>query len=121
MPIVKLFNNYCNCAKSLYYSKLFVSSVNMGVAFFQIGYALFALSFLAINTSFATLVAGVFIYSIGEVITIPQLDIQIDRFAPNELMILFIRSPRMIRYVVPRFPLSLLCVPFLVISALYSF
>ena len=57
----------------------------MGVAFFQIGYALFALSFLAINTSFATLVAGVFIYSIGEVITIPQLDIQIDRFAPNEL------------------------------------
>lgn len=28
---------------------------------------------------------GVFIYSIGEVITIPQLDIQIDRFAPNEL------------------------------------
>ena len=36
-------------------------------------------------------------------------------------MILFIRSPRMIRYVVPRFPLSLLCVPFLVISALYSF
>ena len=62
-----------------------LSSVNMGVAFFQIGYALFALSFLAINTSFATLVAGVFIYSIGEVITIPQLDIQIDRFAPNEL------------------------------------
>lgn len=60
-------------------------NVNWGVVFFQIGYALFALSFFETKNAFAILIIGVLIYSIGEVITIPQLDIQIERFAPDEL------------------------------------
>lgn len=62
-----------------------LNSVNIGVVFFQLGYLLFALSFIITSASFIILILGVFIYSIGEVITIPQLDIQIDHVAPKEL------------------------------------
>lgn len=55
---------------------------NIGIIFFQISYIIFGIAFIVLDFAFILLILGVFIYSIGEVLTIPGLDIQIDNIAP---------------------------------------
>lgn len=71
-------------------SKLFEKlSVRHGLVFFQLGFLLFALSFRFTNLSLLFLFIGVFVYSIGEVITIPGLEIEIDKIIPEHRKTLY--------------------------------
>lgn len=54
-----------------------------GIIFFQIGYILFGIAFSLINLSLLFLIIAVFVYSIGEVLTIPGLDVQLDNIIPE--------------------------------------
>ena len=60
-------------------------TMKQGIASFQIGFALFALAFSLGVKGLPFFVLGVFIYSVGEVVAIPGLDVQIDMIAPAEM------------------------------------
>lgn len=60
-------------------------SVYIGNTLFQVAFLLFGFSFLIMNhASLWLLGIAVIIYSLGEVLTIPTLDIIIDNIAPND-------------------------------------
>jgi MFS family permease len=60
-------------------------SVLIGNTFFQVSFFIFGFSFLLMNqASLYLLCIAVIIYSLGEVLTIPSLDIVIDNIAPND-------------------------------------
>lgn len=58
--------------------------VKFGLIMFQLAFAIFALIFYFKYASIVILVIAVLIYSIGEVIVIPGLDISIDKIAPKD-------------------------------------
>ena len=59
-------------------------SIKQGIMCFQLGFALFAFAFLLGERGLIVFILGVFVYSVGEVVTIPGLDIQIDVIAPAD-------------------------------------
>lgn len=58
--------------------------IRTGIVFFQVAFLIFTLVFLYKNLSIYILILGVFVYSLGEVIAIPGLDITIDKIAPDD-------------------------------------
>lgn len=57
--------------------------IRTGIVLFQTAFLIFTLVFLYNNLSIYILIFGVFVYSLGEVIAIPGLDITIDKIAPD--------------------------------------
>ncbi|MBQ9885341.1 MAG: MFS transporter [Lachnospiraceae bacterium] len=58
--------------------------IRTGIVLFQVAFFVFTLVFLYNNLSIYILFFGVFVYSLGEVIAIPGLDITIDKIAPDD-------------------------------------
>lgn len=58
--------------------------IRTGIVLFQVAFLIFTLVFLYKNLSIYILILGVFVYSLGEVIAIPGLDITIDKIAPDD-------------------------------------
>lgn len=59
-------------------------SVGKGLVYFQIGFILFSAAFHFTNIGLCLLILGVLIYSAGEVIVIPGIDVQIDKLASTD-------------------------------------
>lgn len=60
-------------------------SIQIGIAFFQVAFMIFGISFMQLTPNpLWLLIMAVVIYSVGEVLTIPALDIIIDNIAPND-------------------------------------
>lgn len=58
--------------------------IRTGIVLFQIAFLMFGFVFMYKNLPIYILILGVFVYSLGEVIAIPGLDITIDKIAPED-------------------------------------
>lgn len=64
-------------------------SVGKGIVCFQIGFILFAAAFHFTDIGVQLLILGVLIYSVGEVVVIPGLDVQIDKISSPDTKSLY--------------------------------
>lgn len=70
-------------------NKMNSMSVSKGLVCFQIGFILFSAAFCFTNIGLHLLILGVLIYSVGEVIVIPGIDVQIDKLASPDTKSLY--------------------------------